>query len=64
VSKRQNNNKINHLKTTTKVSSASLAANNHYTLEENVCDLVHEKEAAEQVAKAVIQQKKNLAEEK
>ncbi len=56
--------KINHLKTITKVSSTSLAANNHYTLDENVRDLVLEKEAAEQAAKAAIQQKKNLAEVK
>ena len=56
--------KISHLKTITKISSASLAANNHYTLDENVHDLVLEKEAAELAAKAVIQQKKNSAEVK
>jgi len=56
--------KISHLKTITKISSASLAANNHYTLDENVRDLVLEKEAAELAAKAVIQQKKNSAEVK
>jgi hypothetical protein len=36
--------KINHLKAITKVSTASLAANNHYTLDENVLDWVLQKE--------------------
>jgi len=54
--------KINHLKAITKVSSASLAANNHYTLDENVLDLVLQKEATEQAAKAATEQRKQSAE--
>jgi len=44
--------KINHLKAITKVLSTSLAANNHYTLDENVLELVLQKEATEQAAKS------------
>jgi hypothetical protein len=56
--------KIEHLKTLTKVSSASLAAHNHYTLDENVMELVLQKEAAEQAAKAAAQQRKQSTEAK
>jgi len=56
--------KINHLKTITKVSSANLAATNHYTLDENVRDLVLQKEAAEEAAKAAAQAKKDATESK
>jgi hypothetical protein len=34
--------KVESLKKLTKVSSAQLAANNHYTLDKNVRDLVYE----------------------
>jgi hypothetical protein len=54
--------KNNHLKAITKVLSASLAANNHYTLDENVLDLVLQKEATEQAAKAATEQRKQSAE--
>jgi len=56
--------KTNHLKTLTKVSSTILAAHKHYTLDGNVLELVLQKEATEQAAKAAAQQWKQSAEAK
>ena len=56
--------KIEHLKKLTKVSSATLAANNHYVLDENVRDLVYAKHQAEQAAQATVDERRRAAEEK
>jgi hypothetical protein len=56
--------KIEHLKKLTKVSSATLAANNHYVLDENVRDLVYAKHQAEQAAQAAVDERRRAAEEK
>ncbi len=48
--------KIEALKKLTKVSSAQLAANNHYTLDENVRDLVYAKNAANEAAQDALKQ--------
>ncbi len=56
--------KIEHLKSLTKVSSAALAANNHYTLDENIQQIVLDKEAADEAAKAATQARKDAAEMK
>jgi hypothetical protein len=50
--------KISHLKSLTKVSYAVLAANNHYSLDENVMDIVLQKEAADDAARKAIGEKK------
>ncbi len=54
--------KINHLKSLTKVLSAVLAANNHYSLDENVLDIVLQKEAADDAARKAIKERKKSAE--
>jgi hypothetical protein len=54
--------KIEHLKSLTKVSSAALAANNHYTLDENILQIILDKEAADEAAKAATQARKDAAE--
>jgi hypothetical protein len=54
--------KISHLKSLTKVSSAVLAANNHYSLDENVLDIVLQKEAADDAARKAIEERKKAAE--
>ena len=56
--------KIEHLKKLTKVSVATLAANNHYVLNESVRDLVYAKHQAEQAAQAVTDERRRAAEEK
>jgi hypothetical protein len=56
--------KIEHLKKLTKVSFATLAANNHYVLNESVRDLVYAKHQAEQAAQAVTDERRRAAEEK
>ncbi len=58
------NDKIEHLKRLTKVSSATLAANNHYVLDENIRDLVLAKHQAEQAAQAAVDEMRRLAQEK
>ncbi len=50
------------LKVTYQVSSAALAANNHYTLDENVLQFILDKEAADEAAKAATQARKVAAE--
>ncbi len=55
---------IDHLKKLTKVSSASLAANNHYTLDETVLDMVLDKYDADEAARIAVQQRKDAAESK
>jgi hypothetical protein len=57
-----NEQKISHLKSLTKVSSAVLAANNHYSLDENVLDIVLQKEAADDAARKAIKERKKAAE--
>jgi hypothetical protein len=58
ASKKTKRQKATSLKKLTKVSSAQLAANNHYTLDKNVRDLVYEKNmAAEAIQIAANQQK-------
>jgi len=56
--------KIDHLKKLTKISSAALAANNHYTLDENVLQLVQEKQQAEEEAQKAAEMRKKAAEAK
>jgi septal ring factor EnvC (AmiA/AmiB activator) len=56
--------KIEHIKKLTKVSSATLAANNHYVLDENICDLVYAKHQAEEAAQAAASERRRAAEEK
>jgi hypothetical protein len=56
--------KINHLNTITKVTSANLAATNRYMLDEKVRDLVLQKEAAEETAVAAAQAKKDATDPK
>jgi hypothetical protein len=56
--------KIEALKKLTKVSSAQLAANNHYTLDENVRDLVYAKNAANEAAQDALKQRRQAAESK
>ncbi len=50
------------MKHQTKVSSALLAANNHYTLDKNVRDLVYEKNAVAGVIQIAANQRKQAAE--
>jgi hypothetical protein len=56
--------KVEHLKKITKVSSAQLAAHNHYTLDETVCDMVFKRNAAIDAAHAAVEQRKQEAEQK
>ncbi len=56
--------KIEHIKKITKVSSASLAANNYYTLDETVLDMVLQKHTAEEAALVAAQARKDAAEAK
>jgi hypothetical protein len=56
--------KIEYLKKLTKVSSATLAANNHYTLDDNVLQLVMEKQQAEEDAQKAVEMRKRVAEAK
>jgi len=56
--------KVEHLKKITKVSSAQLAAHNHYTLDETVRDMVFERNAAIDAAHAAVEQRKQEAERK
>lgn len=56
--------KIEHIKTLTKVSSATLAANNHYTLDENILEIVIQKEAADIAARKATEERKRAAETK
>ncbi len=58
------NDKIEHLKRLLKVSSATLAANNHYVLDENVHDLVFVKHQAVQAAQAAVDERRRMAQEK
>ncbi len=51
--------KIEHLKSHTKVSSAALTANNHYTLDENILQIILDKNAADEAAKAATQARKD-----
>ena len=55
---------MEHLKKITKVSSAQLAAHNHYTLDETVRDMVFERNAAIDAAHAAVEQRKQEAERK
>jgi hypothetical protein len=54
--------KIEHIKKLTKVSSAVLAANNHYTLDETVLEMVVDKHNEEEDAKKAIEERKKAAE--
>ncbi len=54
--------KIESLKKITKVSSAQLAAHNHYTLDENVRDMVLERNAAIEAVQVAVEQRKHAAE--
>jgi hypothetical protein len=56
--------KVEHLKKITKVSSAQLAAHNHYTLDETVHDMVFERNAAFEAAHAAVEQRKQEAKRK
>ncbi len=56
--------KIEHLKRLRKVSSATLAANNLYILDENIHDLVFAKHQAEQAAQATVDDRRRIAQEK
>jgi len=56
--------KVESLKKLTKVSSAQLAASNHYTLDENVRDLIYEKNAAAEAIQIAANQRKEAAETK
>ena len=56
--------KLHHLKTMGKVSSARLAANNHYVLDENVLECLEEIEKTAESAKAKSKQKQRELENK
>jgi hypothetical protein len=56
--------KIESLKKLTKVSSSQLAACNHYVLDEDVRDLVFERNAAQEAAQMAVEQRKKAIEEK
>ena len=56
-----NQQKIENLKKITKVSSAQLAACNHYVLDENVRDLVFARNTAIEAAQAETEQRKKSA---
>jgi hypothetical protein len=53
---------ISHLKSLTKVSSAVLSANYHYSLDENVLDIVLQKEADDDATRKAIKERKKAAE--
>ncbi len=56
--------KVEHLKKITKVLSAQLASNNHYTLDETVQDMVFERNAAIVATQIAAEQRKQAAESK
>ena len=56
--------KIENLKKITKVSSSQLAARNHYVLDENVLELVAEKNAAQEAAQIAAEERKKALEDK
>ena len=56
--------KIEHVKKLTKVSSATLAANNHYTLDETILELVVQKHEQEEAAQKAVEMRKKAAEQK
>jgi hypothetical protein len=56
--------KIENLKKITKVSLSQLAARNHYVLDENVRDLVFERNATQEAAQMATEQQKKALEEK
>ena len=56
--------KLDHLKKLTKVSSATLAANNHYSLNETMLEMVLDKHDANEAARIAVQQRKDAAESK
>ncbi len=56
--------KIENLKKLTKVSLLQLAACNHYVLDENVRDLVYERNAAQEAAQMAVKHRKKALEEK
>ncbi len=56
--------KVEHLKKITKVLSAQLASNNHYTLNETVRDMVFERNAAIVATQVAAEQRKQAAESK
>jgi hypothetical protein len=52
---------VGHLKKITKVLSAQLASNNHYTLNETVQDMVFERNAAIVATQVAMEQRKQVA---
>ena len=56
--------KIEYIKKLTKVSSATLAANNHYTLDDTVLELVLQKYEQEEAAQKAAKMRKKAAEQK
>ena len=54
--------KVEHLKKITKVSSAQLASHNHYTLDETVRDMVFERNTAIEATHVATEQRKQAAE--
>jgi len=56
--------KIEYIKKLTKVSSATLAANNHYTLDDTVLELVLQKHEQEEAAQTAAEMRKKAAEQK
>jgi hypothetical protein len=56
--------KVEQLKKITKVSSAQLASNNHYTLDETVRDMVFERNATIVATQVAVEQRKQAAESK
>jgi hypothetical protein len=63
VSTRQRS-RIDHLKKLTTGLSVTLAANNHYTLDEAALDMVLDKHDADKAARIVVQQRKDTAKSK
>ncbi len=51
-----------HLKSITKVLSASLAMHNHFSLDENVLDIVLQKEASDNATRKAFEERKKAAE--
>jgi hypothetical protein len=56
--------KVEHLKKITKVSSAKLASNNHYMLNETVQDMVFERNAAIVATQLAVELQKQAAQSK
>ena len=56
--------KIENLKKISKVSSSQLVARNHYVLDENVLELVAEKNAAQEAAQIASEERKKALEDK